>query len=85
MGARDNFLIKLGRFTEPSAVESMLSGGFYKRKSSDEKFIFDFSIPTFIDDSIGFVVDGYVRKKDGFRSGYWLSKNGDEVFREMKI
>lgn len=83
--ARDNFLIKLEKLNRTSLIEPLLAGAFYKRKSPDEKFIFDFSIPTFIDDSIDFMVDGYVRKKDGFRSGYWLSENGDEVFREMKI
>lgn len=83
--ARDNFLIKLERFTEASTIESLLSGGFYKRRGPDEKFIFDFGIPTLIEDTIEFMIDGFVKKVDGFRSGYWLSQHGDVVFRELKI
>ena len=83
--ARDNFLIKLERFNRTSLVEPLLVGAFYKRRGPDEKFIFDFGIPTLIEDTIEFMIDGFVKKVDGFRSGYWLSQHGDEVFRELKI
>jgi hypothetical protein len=83
--ARDNFLIKLERLNKTLPTEQLLAGAFYKRKNPEEKFIYDFSIPTFIDDTIDFMVDGYVKKIDGFRSGYWLSQTGDQVVREMKI
>ncbi len=83
--ARDDFMIKLEGFNSTSTVSALLSGGFYTRKCVAEQFLFDFGIPTFIDNTLSFMVDGYVRKKDGFRSGYWLSNNGDKVFRDLKI
>ncbi|MBI2550851.1 hypothetical protein HYV73_00710 [Candidatus Uhrbacteria bacterium] len=83
--ARDFFMNKLERHTEASPMPILLVGGFYERKSDSEQFLYDLSIPTFIEDQYDFVVDGKVEKKDGFRGGYWLSENQDKAPTGLKI
>lgn len=70
--AKDRFLIALEEFASDRSILDLLSGQFYKRFSCSEAYLFDSFIPTFIDGQ-KFRIDGWIRKKDGFRSG-WLSE-----------
>lgn len=71
--ARDGFLRKLENLKESDSIESLLQIEFYQRKDSEE-FLFDSKIKTFIDTSLRFKADGYVRKLSGYSHG-WLSES----------
>lgn len=71
--ARDCFLKKLEEYSENDSIETLVKGCFYKRASNTEQFLFDFKIPVLTDEQYNFNIDGYVKKKDGFRNG-WISK-----------
>jgi hypothetical protein len=76
INARDCFLIKLERFTENDSVNILLDACYYKRASRCEQFLFDFNIPTFLDDNYSFKIMAEVQeRKGGFRK-YILDKLG---------
>jgi len=70
--ARDAFLIKLEDLKESNSIEELLEIVFYQKKP-DEKFLFDFGMKIFIDDSLTFKIDGFVKPLTGFSSG-WLTQ-----------
>lgn len=70
--ARDGFLIKLESFGENNSVEQLFEILFYSRKPTEE-FLFDKGIKTFIDNSLKFRIDGFVKPLSGFTSG-WLTE-----------
>lgn len=83
--ARDHFLMQLEGITRTDEFKALLLIDFYAR-SSEEKFLFDFSIPVCIDDTLSFEIDGYLRKKDGFREyTYKISTNGGRVGKNNSI
>ena len=88
--ARDGFLKKLEEFSVADSVDELIDAHFYQRlrRSKKEKgleqFLFDHKIPTCTDDSLSFVIDGYVMSEYGDRYG-WLSDANDRVRKEMKI
>lgn len=66
--ARDYFLINLEELTEDGLIENLLKPCYYKRASNSERFLFDFNIPTFLDDDYTFQIIGEVQeRKGGFR------------------
>lgn len=71
--ARDYFLISLENYAHDSSVIELLSGKFYKRFSSTEAYLFDSFIPMLTDGISKLRIDGWLRKKNGFREG-WLSE-----------
>ncbi len=71
--ARDHFLIGLEEFTPSKSVHELLSADFYKRFSSTEAYLFDSYIPVLTEPQHTFKINGWVRKKPGFRHG-WLSQ-----------
>mgnify|MGYP001078843584 CR=1 FL=1 len=70
--ARDGFLIKLENFRDSDSIKELLEIVFYHRKPLEE-FLFDSKIKTFIDDSLKFKIDGFVKPLTGFSSG-WLNQ-----------
>lgn len=64
---RDRFLIALEEFISSSSVEDLLSGKTYKRFSPSEQYLFDSNIPTFIDPTLKFSIEGYLKNRNGFR------------------
>lgn len=68
INARDYFLIKLEELSEDDLIENLLKVSFYERTSNSEQFLFDFDIPTFLDDDYAFKIMGEVQeRKGGFR------------------
>jgi hypothetical protein len=65
--ARDRFLIALEEFTPSSSIDDLLNGKTYKRFSPSEQYLFDSNIPTFIDSTLKFSIEGYLKNKNGFR------------------
>ena len=89
--ARDGFLKKLEEFSETDSVDELIDAHFYQRvlRSKEEekgleKFLFDYKIPICTDDSLGFVIDGYITSEYGKEYG-WLSDANDKVRKEMEI
>lgn len=83
--ARDYFLIQLENLIQADSFETLFDIDFYIR-SSEEKFLFDFEIPVCIDDTLRFDIDGYLRKKDGFREyAYKISTNNGLVGKNNSI
>ena len=70
--ARDGFLVKLERFKDSNSIEELLKINFYQRKPS-EQFLFDSEIKVFIDSTLKFKIDGFVKPLRGFSSG-WLNR-----------
>jgi hypothetical protein len=64
---RDKFLVGLEEFTSSNSIEELLNGKTYKRKFYSEKYLFDDNIPTLIDDSLKFSIEGYLKNRSGFR------------------
>ena len=73
--ARDGFLKKLEEFTPNQAVSSLLEAYFYQRASYSEQYLFDFGVPTFLDDHYAFEIMGEVQERNGFRKSI-LEKAG---------
>lgn len=65
--ARDRFLIALEEFTPSSSVEDLLSGKTYKRFSPSEQYLFDSNMPIFIDSTLKFSIEGYLKNRNGYR------------------
>lgn len=65
--ARDYFLITLERFKDASDMEDLLSPCFHERASKSESYLFDSSIPTFINSEYEFRISGFLQNKEGFR------------------
>jgi len=63
--ARDNFLIKLENFTENNGVEQLFKVEFYERKSSVEKYLFDYKIPVLVEKEIKLGINGNVLQRTG--------------------
>ena len=84
--ARDCFLVKLEEFSENDEAGGLLNACFYKRASYHEQFLFDFQIPTLLDDDYSFGIFGEVQeRKGGFRK-YILDKIGRiKIDRNIKF
>lgn len=67
--ARDGFLIKLENLRDSDSLAELMLISFYKRFEAEE-FLFDKRIPVLIDPSYNFKIDGFVKKLDGYTSGY---------------
>ena len=74
--ARDCFLIKLENFSEDDSMADLLSICFYKRFSDTERFLFDFNIPTLLDDNYFFKIFGEVQERQGSFRKFILDKIG---------
>lgn len=74
--ARDCFLIKLEDLSQDDSIDSLLDACFYKRASGSEQFLFDFNIPTFLDDSYSFEIMGEVQERVGGFRRFILDKIG---------
>lgn len=61
--AVDAILISFEEFD--GDVGKVIESGFYKRKHS-EKFLFDHKIPILTDESVEFIVDGFIKKAQGY-------------------
>lgn len=70
--ARDGFLIKLENYDGNDTIEELLEIWFHSRKPAEE-FLFDKGLKTFIDTSLKFKIDGFVKPLTGFSSG-WLAE-----------
>jgi hypothetical protein len=73
---RDCFLIKLENFSEDDSVADLLDICFYKRSSGKERFLFDFNIPTLLDDDYSFKIYGEVQERQGSFREFILDKIG---------
>jgi len=84
--ARDGFLIKLEELLNSEAIESLFDINFYKRASSNEQFLFDYGIPTLIDDAYSIeIVANVLARKGGFRE-FILNKIGKiEIDRRIEF
>lgn len=82
--ARDHFLILLENFNSNQSTSDLLKADFYKRVCKEEQYLFDFGIQTLLEDGCGFIINGLVEKKPGFRS-YWLSEKRGTVEINRKI
>lgn len=83
--ARDCFLIKLEELGEKDTVDQLFEPCFYTRASADERFLFDYKIPTLIEESYFFDIEGEVQEKDGFRRSI-LTKSGNiQIGRKIKF
>jgi hypothetical protein len=76
INARDCFLKKLEEFTDNDSIQHLIDACLYDRSSSSEQFMFDFGIPTFLNDDFNFEIGGYLNERDGFPPKR-LPKNGD--------
>lgn len=74
--ARDCFLIKLENFSEDNSMANLLDICFYKRFSNTERFLFDFNIPTLLDDNYSFKIFGEVQERQGSFRKFILDKIG---------
>lgn len=74
--ARDCFLINLEGLSESDPVENLVEPCFYKRKSDSEQYLFDFNIPTFLDDKYSFEVFGEAQEAKGSFRKEILNKTG---------
>lgn len=81
--ARDYFLIKLEKFNKNFKISDLVSPCFYRRNESEE-FLFDANIPTLIDESLNFKIDGFIKKKHGYRDGF-LSKVNHQIAKNREI
>ena len=83
--ARDGFLAKLESMQDGSSMDVLLAIHFYERGSA-EKFMFDFNIPVLTDEKNVFLIDGFLKKKAGFREyRYPISAGGGVVDRHDLI
>jgi hypothetical protein len=83
--ARDGFLRKLEVFSSTQSAADLLDAVFYQRASYSEQYLFDFGVPTFLDDFYRFEIIGEVQERDGFRKSV-LSKVGKiDVDRKIKF
>lgn len=73
--ARDGFLKRLEEFMPTQPVSYLLDVDFYRRASNSEQYLFDFGVPTFLEDRYSFEILGDVLPRDGFRPQI-LSKTG---------
>ncbi len=84
--ARDHFLIELENLTPSKPISSLLVIDFYKRACLEEQYLFDSLIPTFIDDGLSLRIEGYLRRRNGFREyAYKISNHGGRVDKENRI
>lgn len=74
--ARDCFLIKLEEFSENDEVENLLDACFYRRASYSEQYLFDFQIPTLLDDNYSFEIFGEVQEREGGFRKFILDRIG---------
>jgi hypothetical protein len=82
--ARDGFLRKLEEFRTTDNINILLEIDLYSRKSPDEMFLFDERIPVLDEEETEFIIDGFVRPKNGLRDG-WLSKIDDKIAQRREI
>jgi hypothetical protein len=83
--ARDGFLKKLEELTPPQPVSSLFDALFYQRAHHAEQFLFDFGIPSFLEDEYAFEITGEAQERDGFRKSI-LSKSGTiDINRKIKF
>lgn len=83
--ATDHFLIQLENLTQADPLDTLFNADFYRR-SPEEKFLFDSKIPVCIDDALSFNIEGYLRKKDGFREyTYRISTGNGRVDKNNSI
>ncbi len=73
--ARDCILIKLENFTNFLSIPQLLEICFHSRIIS-EKYLFDSKIPTLIDNGLEFSIDGFVKRKNGFRNFMYKISHG---------
>ena len=64
--AKNCFLVKLESLDISDSVASLIQACFYKRIPS-EHFLFDSEIPIFVSNDLDFIIDGFLKNKDGFR------------------
>src|SRR5690606_25960908 len=66
-------------------VEKVIDARFYRRNPK-EKFLFDHSIPVLIDENLAFVVDGFIKKAEGYAEyKQRLSKTSGNVEKRNSI
>ncbi len=68
--ARNCFLKKLEEITPSLSIEKLIDGCFYERASLAEQFMFDFRIPTFIDNEYSFEIFGKLEERRGYPPKY---------------
>ncbi|MFZ1292526.1 MAG: hypothetical protein WAR79_20720 [Melioribacteraceae bacterium] len=84
--AHDGFLIKLEELSNTDSIDSLFDICFYKRASSSEQFLFDYKIPTLLDDNYSFEIFGEVQEREGGFRRYVLDKLGlIQVDRKIKF
>jgi Adenylyl/Guanylyl and SMODS C-terminal sensor domain len=84
--ARDGFLMKLENITQDNSIEDLLDIFFYERVSHTEQFLFDFNIPTLLDDSYSFNIHGEVQEQEGGFRKFILDKTGFmPIHRKIKF
>ena len=84
--ARDCFLIKLENFSEEDSVEILIDGCFYERKGKEEEFLFDYDIPTLVENQSSFEIFGEVQERAGGFRKKRLNKSGViSVDRKIKF
>ena len=83
--ARDFFLIQLEAVSEASPTAALVQGGFHTRASAMEEYLFDQGIPVLTDQNARLRVKGYVRPRDGFRSGYLDASGTTETDRQIEF
>lgn len=84
--ARDFFLIKLEAFSEDSSVADLLKGGFRKRASNTEAYLFDSQIPTLIEKDAKMNIIGRVLQREGgFREKFLSAIGLIEVDRRIEF
>lgn len=83
--ARDKFLIELENIIPSKSISSLLDAEFYVRACPEEQYLFDDSIPVYLEDLTRFKIDGKVLPKDGFRGNWWLSTRAGRIEKNRKI
>jgi hypothetical protein len=86
--ARDCFLIKLENFSENETVENLIKVCFYQKQkySESEQYLFDFKIPILTDKNFYFEIEGFLKRKDGYREyKYGISQNNGKIDKSNNI
>lgn len=84
--ARDFFLIKLEDASKDADVASLLNGGFHRRASHSEEYLFDSGIPVLVERDASLRVRGNVLARRGGFQPYVLDKAGlIEIDRQISF
>jgi hypothetical protein len=83
--ARDCFLINLEKLTSGNSIDSLVDSCFYRRASESEQFLFDYKIPTLLDDSYTFEISGRVTQSNGYTPKNLPMSGAVELNRKIKF